>query len=132
MSLGRVRFEYRHAATAEIGVLVDTGVARTAGSVRDDAKRIIRAEGRVDTGALVQSIETRRVGSAGHTVTYEVGSRLDYAIYQHEGVRGPVLPRTAKVLRFKPSGSSKFVFARQTKGFRGIYFLTRALRDVRV
>ena len=114
-------------AEKALAVLIDTHVAKTAGAVRDGAKRIIRAEGRINTGAMVQSIESRKVGER----TYEVGSRLNYAIYQHEGVKGPIYPRRAKVLRFKPKGGSGFVFARKVSGFKGIHFLTRALEQVR-
>lgn len=107
---------------------VEQAVARAAGRTRDRAKQNITSAGRVDTGALRNDIKTRRISSEGGGVWYEVGSDLPYAVFQHEGVRGPVLPRRAKVLRFKPKGSKSFVFARSTKGFKGVPFLTDALR----
>lgn len=100
---------------------------RAAGKVRDDAKRELTGQGRIDTGLLRQSISGRRVRSTGpNSVLYEVGSDLDYAIYQHEGTRdhGPV---RARMLRFKPKGSGVFVFAKRVRGVRPSKFLARAL-----
>lgn len=124
------------------GGLVDQAVGRVAGRVRDRAKVIITQEHRVDTGAMRQSIQSERVsGSHGNTVTWRVGSNLRYAAFQHEGVKGPVYPRNARVLRFKPKkgsalarttkkGSKGYVFFAHTKGFEGIHFLTRAAQEI--
>lgn len=108
------------------GGLVNRGVQRAAGSVRDEARRIITEEGRIDTGALRQSIESSAAHIHGsHTATYRIGSRLDYAKYQHDGVR-PFGPRRAKVLRWRSGGV--YVFSTHSSGFAGIFFMTRALR----
>lgn len=122
-----IRFKIDEAALRRLheNGIVDQGVARAAGKVRDDAKRIISAEGRVGTGALQQSIIVRKGRLLSNHSTYLVGSPLKYAIYQHDGVPGPVVPRRARVLRFKVQGRT--VFAMRTRGFRGIKFLTRAL-----
>jgi hypothetical protein len=109
------------------GGMVDRAVQRAAGKVRDDAKQVITTAGRVDTGALRQSITSRRIDSGRNGVVYEVGSDLFYAIYQHEGVRGPIYPRHARVLRFTPKGGSAFIFRPQVSGFDGVPFLTQAL-----
>lgn len=113
------------------GGLVDQAVAKAAGKVRDRAKQIITSEGRVDTGTLRQSIVSERVTTSDHEVVYQVGTSVKYAIFQHEGVEGPVLPRHARVLRFKPSGSSTFIFRASTSGFAGIHFLTRAVDELK-
>lgn len=110
---------------------VPQAVWRAASKVRDRAKMNVTNAGRVDTGAMRNSIVGRRL-RRGSGVWYEVGSPLEYAIYQHEGVTGPVLPRRATLLRFKPSGSSTFVFAKQTAGFEGVPFLTDALHSLTV
>lgn len=110
---------------------VPQAVWRAAGKVRDRAKMNITKGGRVDTGALRNSIVGRRVTGAGG-VWYEVGSPLFYAIYQHEGVVGPVVPRRATLLRFTPKGGSTFVFAKQTSGFAGLPYLTDALATLTV
>lgn len=108
---------------------VPQAVRRAAGKVRDRAKANITSAGRVDTGAMRAQLVGRRL-SKGSGVWYEVGSPVPYAIYQHQGVTGPVVPRRAKVLRFKPSGSSTYVFARSTSGFLGAPFLTDALASL--
>ena len=103
---------------------------RAAGRVRDQAKRNITADGTVDTGRLRASIEgTRWRGRTG--VWYEVGSRLYYARWIHDGTRdhGPV---RARMLRFKPKGSGVFVYARRVRGIKGTKYLTRALQNLRV
>jgi hypothetical protein len=104
---------------------------RAAGKVRDDAKRELTSQGRVDTGLLRQSIVGRRIRAGVTGVWYEVGSDLDYAIYQHEGTRdhGPV---RARLLRFKPKGSGVFVFAKRVRGVRPSKFLTRALERLNI
>lgn len=110
---------------------VPQAVERAAGKVRDRAKMNITRAGRVDTGALRNSIVARRItGRSG--VWYEVGSDLPYAIYQHEGVTGPIVPRRAKVLRFKPKGSGAFVFAPSVSGFKGEPYLTQALDSLTI
>lgn len=106
--------------------VAEQSVAKAAGLTRDRAKVILHQAGRVDTGALVNSLYSRRLGEVDGGYAYEVGSELPYAIYQHEGVKGPIYPRRAKVLRFKPKGSSEYVFARYTKGFKGVPFLEKA------
>lgn len=112
--------------------MVPQAVFRAAGKVRDRAKMNIKAAGRIDTGAMRNSITAKRLTgtSRGGGVWYEVGSNLPYAIYQHEGTHGPIYPRRAKVLRFKVGG--KVVFARSVKGVKGVPFLTDALKSLSV
>lgn len=110
--------------------MLGRAAARGAGRLRDNAKRNVTTAGRVDTGALRQSIRAEKIRQDTKAITYAVGSPLKYAIYQHEGVKGPVLPRRAKALRFKVGGQT--VFAKRTKGFPGAPFLTDALRALKV
>jgi len=110
---------------------VPQAVWRAVGKVRDRAKANITTSGRVDTGALRQSIVGRRLRGGKGGVWYQVGSDLDYAIYQHEGTQGPIYPRRAKVLRFTGS-SGTYVFAKQVRGIEGVKYLTRALESLTV
>lgn len=109
---------------------VPQAVWRAAGKVRDRAKSNITSAGLVDTGALRNSIVGRRMRGGRSGVWYEVGSDLKYSIYQHEGTPTIIRPRRAKLLRFQPSGSSTFVFAKQVRGVPGTPFLTDALRTL--
>lgn len=125
----RVRFKPDRAAFAELrkSGAIAQGVLRAAGKVRDDAKRIIHSEGRINTGRLLNSVTAdQQVSVNSGVVSARVGSTLHYAIYQHEGV-GPIVPRRARVLRFRPKGSATYVFAQRTSGFKGIFFLTKAV-----
>lgn len=86
----------------------------------------------VDTGRLRASITTELVTYAGSLAAI-VGTNVNYAMYQHEGtgIYGPhgtpIVPVRARFLRFKPKGSSTFVFARSVRGTPPTFFLRRAL-----
>lgn len=122
-----VRIKWNNPAIKKVTKdVAEQSVARAAGRTRDRAKTIIHQAGRVDEGSLANSLYSKRLGFVDGGYAYEVGSELPYAIYQHEGVKGPVYPRRAKVLRFKPKGSNEYVFARSTKGFKGVPFLEKA------
>ncbi|KGI79382.1 hypothetical protein IL38_24100 [Actinopolyspora erythraea] len=104
-----------------------------------------------DTGTLAASLEAT-VHVTGMRVTGIVGSRLDYALYVHEGTgiygpkKRPIYPVSAQVLRFKPSrgagparrgsrGSSPerrggYVYARWVRGMPPHPFLVEALEAV--
>lgn len=110
---------------------VPQAVWRATGKVRDRAKANITKAGRVDTGAMRNSIVGRRLRQGRGGVWYEVGSDLTYTLYQHEGTTGPIVPRRATVLRFQSKGGS-FVFPKQVRGVTGEPFLTDALQSLTV
>lgn len=112
------------ALTAAVGQIGDRAARAGAGRIRDRAKRNIQAAGRIDTGALLQSIQARQM-MFGMTTRWEIFSPLEYATYQHEGVR-PFGPRTAKVLRWKAKGKGGYVFSTRSGGFSGVPFLRDA------
>lgn len=89
---------------------------------------------RIHTGRLRSSIAVQlRPGPI-----VRIGSNVHYALYVHEGtgIHGPrhrpIRPRTRRYLRFKPRGSSDFVFARQVAGMRPNQYLLRALPAARI
>lgn len=90
-------------------------------------KSNIASAGRIDTGAMYNSINTDQLSESD----VKVFSNKFYAIYQEKGI-GPVYPVKAKALRFKPKGSSSFVFAARTKGFDGAHFFGDTVRDMTV
>lgn len=112
-----------------IHALVDEGTAKAAGRVRDRAKLNIRSAGLIDTGAMMQSVVSEKVTDSAGVITYRVSARVPYAVYQHEGT-GPIVPRTAKVLRFTPKGGKTPIFRPRSKGVTGVPFLTAALVDL--
>lgn len=127
-----VRIVWDDAAFSKIltETMVPHAVEKAAGVLRDRAKRKLTDAGRIDTGALRNSITSRRVDN-GKVVRYEVGTDLPYAYYQHEGVEGPIYPRRAKVLRFTAKGG-KVVFAAFVSGFKGVPYLTDPLHDMQI
>jgi bacteriophage HK97-gp10 putative tail-component len=110
---------------------------------RDLYQRGLRVQNRartlapVDTGRLRNSIIVEaRTGADGPVVA--IGSRLEYAIFVHEGTglfgSGRLIkPRNARVLRWPArSGTGArvrgaFVFAKYSRGSPGRPFLTNAL-----
>lgn len=110
---------------------VAAGVARAAGRCRDYAKANITVAGRVDTGQMRNATVAEVVRTNGNEISGRVVVEADHAIYQHEGTAGDgagtIVPRRARVLRFRPRGSSTFVFTPQVRGVKGVPFLTDAL-----
>lgn len=106
-------------------------VARKVETVARHTANIARVEAPKDKGLLAASIHDE-VHVLGLLIHGRVYSRLPYVIYQHEGTgvyagRGPIRPKRANYLKFKPKGSNKFVYAKQVKGVPPNPFLLRAL-----
>lgn len=86
----------------------------------------------VNTGRLRSSIEARLVQYNGE-VAVLIGTNVNYAMFQHEGtgIYGPhgtpIVPVNSRFLRFRPKGSSVFVYARSVSGNPPTFFLRRAL-----
>lgn len=113
-----------HGPAGPVVRAVEQPTARTANRARLEAP--------VDKGELRASI--------GHSVTARPGAVVGrvyatarHGIWQHQGTgvyagRGPIRPKRAKVLVFRPKGSRQTVFAHQVKGTPPNPFLLRALR----
>jgi hypothetical protein len=95
---------------------------------RDRAKVNLTTKGLVDTGNLRNRIDTEIV-RRGRQLEGRIVARTPYAIYVHEGTSGPIMPRTARALRFRSGGS--FVFARSVRGTRETGRFTPFLKDAR-
>jgi hypothetical protein len=91
---------------------------------------------RIDTGQTRASVNTRMVTWRGLPAA-RVGSPLRKAALIHRGTgiygprRHPIRPRRAKMLRFKPKGSARVVYARSVKGMQANPFLKDALPAAR-
>jgi phage gpG-like protein len=107
---------------------------RAGGYVRDQAKLDLTNNGLVNTGKLRNSIESQ-VSAKGTQVVATVGTDVEYARFVHDGTKSPIVPRRARALRFKPKGSSVFVFAAKVRGTKetGRYspFMTNALKKLK-
>lgn len=107
-------------------------VVRTVERYTRRTANVARATAPADTGHLRASV-TSGVHNRGSSVVGRVSSSLDYAIYQEKGTgiyagKGPIRPKKAKVLAFRPKGSAKMVFAKEVKGTPATHFLEKALR----
>lgn len=110
------------------GLLVETQAKRNLGGIGGPK--------RVDTGRLRASINTQLVIRQGRPVAV-IGTNVFYARYVHDGtgIYGPrhrmIRPTRRKILRFKPAGSRRFVYARQVRGMVPNPFLANALKAAR-
>lgn len=113
------------------GSPVDRAMLRAGEYVASGARAALTAAGRVDTGRLRSSIRVTspRVEQGGQRVRVTVGTDVDYAVFQHEGVR-PFGPRRARFLVFVPKGASAPVFAQRVRGFPGVPFLRIGLQQL--
>ena len=124
--MGGVRIRINEAAmTAELNKATRKSALRGAQSAQKKVRNNMRM--RRNTGRMISSVHMRPVGAN----RYRIFSDLYYTKYQEYGI-GPVRPVKAKALRFKPKGSSTFVFAQRTRGFKGGFFFKRALRSMKV
>lgn len=86
------------------------------------------------TGALAASI-TRRNYQNGYQIVCRVYSTLPQAAYltYGTGIYGPratpIVPVSAKALRFEPKGGNGFVFAKSVKGTPPNSFFNRAMME---
>ena len=86
------------------------------------AKQRVRNNGSVVTGTLVRSIAATPARWAGGEATGMFGTAVPYASIVEDG-RGPITARPGKVLRFKPKGSSKFIFRKRVGPARAKPFI---------
>lgn len=91
---------------------------------------------RIDTGQTRSSVNTRMVTYKTFPAA-RVGSPLRKAALIHGGTgiygprRQPIRPKRAKVLRFKPKGSRRVIYAKSVKGMKPNPFLSDALPAAR-
>lgn len=125
----RLRIDHSRMESVVGGVTHDA-VQQAAEISRDRYKANLRADDLINTGKLINSITTATVPRGALSPAVAVGSPLDYVKYPEFGTRahGPV---RAKALRFKPKGSSSFVFAKWVRGVKPYGFARRTLDQIR-
>lgn len=91
---------------------------------------------RIDTGQTRASVGTRMVTYKSFPAA-RIGTRLRRGRWIHDGtgIYGPrrqlIRPKQAKLLRFKPKGSGRVVYAKSVKGMKANPFLKDALPAAR-
>lgn len=109
------------------------GMLKKAKQVERRAKRLVP----VNHGLLRASI-TARVVYRGSLPIGQVGTKVKYAIYVHEGTgiygpRGtPITPKKSPFLVFKPKGSKNYIRVKSVKGMKATPFLRDALKVLAV
>jgi len=93
---------------------------RAAGKVRDRAKE----NSPVDEGLLRNSIISELSSQGLYSVTWRIGTNVEYAYWQEVGT-GPIYARRAPFLVFQVKG--KWVRTYSTKGVPAARYLTRAI-----
>lgn len=111
--------------TAVIGRHTKSAAERAA------ARTVARAKARapVDTGVGRASISYRERKDGFMRWSFVIGTSKKYMLYQEYGTKGSVA-RPGGVLRFKPKGSSVFIFRKKTGPVPAKHFLRDAVRDV--
>lgn len=109
------------------------GFAKAAGKTRDRAKVGLTRAGRIDTGRARNSI-AYEIQVRGPIITATVGSDVEYFKYLHDGTAnngtGFIYPRRATYLRFKPRGSSGYVYAKRVRGIKGTPVIADAIAQL--
>jgi hypothetical protein len=134
-----------HLNRAEIATFLYTPagpIVRGARKLGKDVQREAKFLAPKDTGRLAASIGLV-VGSAPGFVYAEIGSKVHYALWRHEGtgIYGtgrPIRPVRAKYLRFQPRRAAGrvadqrrgYVYARSVRGTPGKPYLVGALTAV--
>lgn len=105
------------------------GVAR---DMRARGARVLAAQRRLvgrDTGQLARDLHVQPLRPPLFPGV-EVGSDLPQALHHHKGHK-EIRPIRAKVLAFRPKGSTRMVFTRRVRAVRGNPYLIRSLRAAR-
>jgi len=107
---------------------------RAADRVAKRARDNLTASGRIGTGKLRDSIKAEKESASGRRVIWVVNVGQPYGKYQERGTAsqgsGYIYPVKAKFLRFKPKGSSTFVFARKVRGVKPAWFMRDAYKSI--
>ncbi|TMZ65869.1 HK97 gp10 family phage protein [Klebsiella pneumoniae] len=117
------------AVMAQVHDRVFREVDRTAARVQREIKRRTP----VDTGTTRAGWRIR-YASARNTITATVYNASPVATYLHTGtgIFGPrgreIVPVRADALRFKPKGSSRYIYRMSSKGYPSSSYIIRGLR----
>lgn len=131
MIRGRARFQVYQGGLLTLSRDTTQAAARKgANQARERVRQNIYKAGRVDTGKMARGLVVEAGRSSGYRTLYRVRATTPYYRFQEDGTRahGPV---KAKYMRFKPKGSSTFVFARWVRGVTPGRFMRNAIAQMR-
>lgn len=130
---GRVKVTIDGAAVIRVvGPQAEQAAYRAAQRTRSRAVANINALGRVNTGAMKNSIRVRKGQSAEVMVkTYTVASTAPYTAFQEFGTKAHG-PRRAPFMVFRVRGKGPLIFARWVRGVTPGLFMTKAAKALTV
>lgn len=128
----RVRVTINKAAVIRaVGPMAERAAYRAAQTLRSRAVANINQLGRVDTGAMKNSIRVRVAStSTALNKAYTVGSTAPYTKYQEYGTRAHG-PRRAARMVFRIRGAGPLIFARWVRGVTPGRFMSRAAKSIK-
>ena len=128
----RARFVLNRSGYVRIvGPMMNQAAYRAAQSIRSKAVGNIRSLGRVNTGAMKDSIRVRKATTkVPESTAYTIGSTVPYAKYQEFGTRAHG-PKFAPKLVFRIRGQGPLIFANWVRGVSPGRFMYRALKDTK-
>lgn len=130
MARSRIRLELDGRAVKTLAQNTNRETSeRGAARAKELIQQEIKAAGRMDRYRMYHSVGVHRQRASGSQFSAWVGPNVPYARWQNDGT-GPIYPRRAKFLRFKPKGSNTFVFAKRTKGVPAARFMEKAARRI--
>lgn len=111
--------------------MADAASERAAKKLRMRIREEIMISGRIDTGEMMERIDVEKVPPRPRQGRYRVKPRTKQFIFQDQGTRGSHA-RPGSALRFKPKGSSVFIFRKKTGPIPAAHFLEKAKRKMTV
>lgn len=94
------------------------------------AKQNLTSNGSVVTGNLRRGVTATAAFWAGGQVTGKYGTAVPYAKYVEKG-RGPIVAGPGRVLRFKPKGSSGYIYRKRVGPAKAKPFIGPSVRQLR-
>lgn len=104
----------------------DRSAHHAARITRNRARAAARRRGLIQSGRGIESITYERKGEPSLRTTYHVWPTEWYMRLQEVGYPHRIYPKRARALRFKPKGSSVFIFAAYTRGVPAQHFMREA------
>lgn len=105
----------------------DAASAKAAHKLRQRIRTEILASGRIDTGEMMERIDVHKTVPHPKQGRYRVVPKTKQFKFQNDGTRGSHA-KPGRALRFKPKGSSVFIFRKKTGPIPAAHFLEKAKR----
>jgi len=129
--MGSVNIKYSK-MQAQVSGYARHAARRAAQRVALRARASVLGQGRIDTHEMIRGFKVLDVTVSPKRPSFRVYNTAKHFKYQERGTprSNPgvdrIYPKKSAALRFKPKGSSVFVFAKSVRGVKPGHFLKRA------